>query len=107
MVHILPHEFQAGDENQEGQEIDPIPISSEDSKASMVQDNSGMVTPMETEYESEEVVSINLSYPFEYPSNSMTWHVKPLYIKAFFDGIQLNRVLVDNGVAVNLLLKSS
>mgnify|MGYP003703534107 FL=1 len=79
MVHILPQEFQAGDENQEGQEIDLIPISSEDSQASMVQDNSGMVTPMETEYESEEVVSINLSYPFEYPSNSMTQHVKPLY----------------------------
>ncbi|CAL5440489.1 unnamed protein product [Camellia sinensis] len=107
MVHILPQEFHAGDENQEGQEIDPIPISSNDSQASMVQDNFGMVTPMEAEYESEEVVSINLSYPFEYPSNSMTQQVKPLYIKAFFDGIQLNRVLVDNGAAVNLLPKSS
>ena len=50
MVHILPHEFQAGDENQEGQEIDPILVSSEDSQVSMVQDNSRMVTPMETEY---------------------------------------------------------
>ncbi|XP_028091828.1 uncharacterized protein LOC114292112 [Camellia sinensis] len=47
---------QAGDENQEGQEADPIPISSEDSQASMVQDNFEMVTPMEAEYESEEVV---------------------------------------------------
>ena len=73
----------------------------------MVQDNSGMVTPMETEYESEEVVSINLLYPFEYPSDSMTQHVKPLYIKAFFDEIQLTRVLVDNGAAINLLPKSS
>ncbi|KAF5934169.1 hypothetical protein HYC85_030340 [Camellia sinensis] len=107
MVHILPQEFRAGDENQEGQEADPVQISSEDSQASMVQDNFEMVTPMEDEYESEEVVSINLSYPFEYPSDSMTQHVRPLYIKAFFDGIQLNRVLIDNGAAVNLLPKSS
>ncbi|XP_028105256.1 uncharacterized protein LOC114304287 [Camellia sinensis] len=48
-------EFQAGDENQEGQEADPVQISSEDSQASMVQDNFEMVTPMEDEYESEEV----------------------------------------------------
>ena len=66
-----------------------------------------MVTLMETLFESEEVICINLSFPFEYPSNLMTQHVKPLFIKAFFDGIQLNRVLVDNGVAVNLLPKSS
>ena len=83
MVHIQPHEFQAEAEDQDGQEIDPIPVSSEDSQVSMGQDNFGMVTPMEIEYESEEVVSINLSYPFEYLSNSMTHHVKPLYIKAF------------------------
>ena len=107
MVHILPQEFQTGDENQEGQEVDPVQISSEDSQASMVQDNFEMVTPMEDEYESEEVVSINLSYPFEYPSDSMTQHVRPLYNKAFFDGKQLNRVLIDNGAAVNLLPKSS
>ena len=96
MVHILPQEFQAEDRNQEGQEIDPIPVSSEDSQVSMVQDESEVATPMETEDESKEV-SINLSYPFEYPITSMTQHVKPLYIKAFFDGIQMNRVLMDNG----------
>ena len=31
MMHILPQEFQAKDKSQEGQEIDPIPVSSEDS----------------------------------------------------------------------------
>ena len=64
-------------------------------------------TSWETKDESEEEVSINLSYPFEYPTTSMTQHVKPLYIKAFFDGIQMNQVLVDNGAVVNLLPKSS
>ncbi|GMQ09985.1 hypothetical protein CsSME_00053173 [Camellia sinensis var. sinensis] len=106
MVHILPQEFQAKDENQ-GQEIDPIPVSSEDSQVSVVQDEFEVATPMEIRDESEKDVSINLSYPFEYPTTSMTQHVKPLYIKAFFDGIQMNRVLVNNGAAVNLLPKSS
>ena len=87
MVHILPQKFQAEDRNQEGQEIDPIPVSSEGSQVSMVQDEFEVATSMETEDESEEDVSINLSYPFEYPTTSMTQHVKPLYIKAFFDGI--------------------
>ena len=107
MVHILPQEFQAEDGNQEGQEIDPILVSSEDSQVSMVQDESEVATLMEIEDESEKEVSINLSYPFEYPTTSMTQHVKPLYIKAFFDGIQMNRVLVDNGAVVNLLPKFS
>ena len=107
MVHILPQEFQAEDENQEGQEIDPILVSSEDSQVSMVQDESEVAILMETGDESEEEVSINLLYPFEYPTTSMTQHVKPMYINAFFDGIQMNRVLVDNGAAVNLLPKSS
>ena len=62
----------------------------------MIQDEFEITTPMETEGESEEV-SINLSYPFEYSTTSMTQHVKPLYINAFFDGIQMNQVLVDNG----------
>ena len=72
MVHLLPQEFQAEDGNQEGQEIDPILVSSEDSQVSMVQDESEVPTPMEIEDESEEEVSINLSYPFEYPTTSMT-----------------------------------
>ena len=46
-------------------------------------------------------------YPFVYPTTSMMQHVKPLYIKAYFDVIQINRVLVDNRAAVNLLPKSS
>ena len=107
MVYVLPQEFQAEEENQERQEDDPIPISCEDSQTNMVQDESEVTKPMEIEDKSEEEVSINLSYPNEYPTTSMQQHVKPLYIKAFFDEIQMNRVLEDNRAAVNLFPKSS
>jgi hypothetical protein len=40
---------------------------------------------------------------FEKPTLSMCQHLKPLYIKAHMDGRPINRVLVDNGAAVNIL----
>ena len=43
---------------------------------------------------------------FEKPTLAMCQHLKPLYIKAHMDGRPVNRVLVDNGAAVNILLTS-
>jgi hypothetical protein len=40
---------------------------------------------------------------FEKPSKQMTQYLKPLYIKAYMNGRPMNKVLVDNGVAVNIL----
>jgi hypothetical protein len=40
---------------------------------------------------------------FEKPTLSMCQYLKPLYIKAHMDGRPVNRVLVDNGAAVNIL----
>jgi hypothetical protein len=40
---------------------------------------------------------------FEKPTLAMCQHLKPLYIKAHMDGRLVNRVLVDNGAAVNIL----
>ena len=40
---------------------------------------------------------------FEKPTLAMCLHLKPLYIKAHMDGRPVNRVLVDNGAAVNIL----
>jgi hypothetical protein len=40
---------------------------------------------------------------FEKPSKQMTQHLKPLYIKAHMNGRPVNKVLVDNGAAVNIL----
>jgi hypothetical protein len=40
---------------------------------------------------------------FEKRTVSMCQHLKPLYIKAHMDGRPVNRVLVDNGAAINIL----
>ena len=39
---------------------------------------------------------------FEKPSKQMTQHLKPLYIKAHMNGRPVNKVLVDNGLVVNI-----
>ncbi|GLU07026.1 hypothetical protein SLE2022_240060 [Rubroshorea leprosula] len=40
---------------------------------------------------------------FEKPEERMARHIRPLYIHAHLDGMPINRVLVDNGAAVNVL----
>jgi hypothetical protein len=40
---------------------------------------------------------------FEKPSKHLTQHLKPLYIKAHMNGRLMNKALVDNGAAVNIL----
>jgi hypothetical protein len=40
---------------------------------------------------------------FEKPSKQITQHLKPLYIKVHMNGRPVNKVLVNNGVAVNIL----
>ncbi|OMO91548.1 reverse transcriptase [Corchorus capsularis] len=44
---------------------------------------------------------------FTKPDETSTYHIKALYIKAYIDGIPINRVLVYNGTTVNLLPFSS
>ena len=45
----------------------------------------------------------DLVYSFKKPSVEMTKHIKLLFIKAYLNGVLLNRVLVDNGVVVNII----
>ncbi|GKV51961.1 hypothetical protein SLEP1_g58574 [Rubroshorea leprosula] len=40
---------------------------------------------------------------FEKPEERMAKHIRPLYIHAHLDGMPINRVLVDNGAAINVL----
>ncbi|KAH7855523.1 hypothetical protein Vadar_025825 [Vaccinium darrowii] len=40
---------------------------------------------------------------FEKPDPLMTQHLRPLYIQGHLDGIPINRILVDNGSAANLM----
>ena len=39
----------------------------------------------------------------ERPSTRMSQHLKPLYINANFDGLPIDRVLVDRGSAINVM----
>ncbi|KAH7860748.1 hypothetical protein Vadar_017615 [Vaccinium darrowii] len=40
---------------------------------------------------------------FEKPDPLMTQHLRPLYVQGHLDGIPVNRILVDNGSAANLM----
>ena len=39
----------------------------------------------------------------EKPTVEMTWHIKPLYVREHFNGKPVSTVLVDNGLAVNVM----
>ena len=39
----------------------------------------------------------------ERPSEKMSQHLKPFYIKAHIDGLPIDRVLVDEGSAINIM----
>ena len=39
----------------------------------------------------------------ERPSERMSQHLKPLYINAYFEGLLVDRVLIDGGSAVNIM----
>ena len=39
----------------------------------------------------------------EIPSEKMSQHLKPLYIKAHVDGLPVDRILVDRGLAINVM----
>ncbi|KAF7150804.1 hypothetical protein RHSIM_Rhsim02G0050900 [Rhododendron simsii] len=44
---------------------------------------------------------------FKKPTPKMTRHIKPLYISECVDGMPINRLLVDNGSAANLMPRST
>ena len=79
----------------EAKEGHQIP-SDEESKASKEVDP-------EVKYPKFTLHECDLIYSFEEPSLEMTKHIKPIFIKACLNGVVLNRVLVDNSVAVNII----
>ena len=54
-----------------------------------------------------QVIPINdvskTSITFNKPIALMAKHLKPLYVKAHFNGIPVSKVLVDNGASINIL----
>jgi hypothetical protein len=94
MVYILPREFMSLEileleENEDREKTrDEIQKAQRATLVLLVTENEG--------FEAGKIV-------FEKPSKQMTQHLKPLYIKAHMNGRLVNKVLMDNGAAVNIL----
>ena len=84
----LPKAFEA----KKGQQV----TNDEESKALKESDH-------ELKYPKYTLHECDLVYSFEEPSLEMTEHIKHLFIKACLNGVVLNRVLVDNGAATNII----
>lgn len=101
MVYVLPAQFRAKQVKQpemgQGQES-RVPSPAGDNPAEGAHDGLiavgirvlGSETPSGT---------VTLTWP---PA-SMLGHVRPLYVKATLDGVPMNKVLVDNGAAINII----
>ena len=87
MVYVLPREFMS----LERLELEENEVN-EEARGS---------TPMLLITENEEFESGKMV--FEKPSKQMTHHLKPYYIKVHINGSPVNKVLVDNGAAINIL----
>ena len=46
-------------------------------------------------------------FVFEKPTLAMTKHIRPLYITAMIGTQKVNKILVDNGVAINIMPKAT
>ena len=99
-VITLPIEFMANQNISEDEE--------HSSKSSNAQGACHILLTDEEMENLEPKVEPKLEFPlgkiiFEKPSKRMSQHLKPLFIKVHMDGIPINRVLVDNGAAINIL----
>ena len=48
-----------------------------------------------------------MQMPFEWPTKLINKHLRPLYIKAHSNGWLVNKVLINERVAINLMLRST
>ena len=99
-VVTLPIEFMAKQNITEDEELN--------SKGSNAQGACHILLTDEEMENLEPKAEVELEFPpgkiiFEKLSKRMSRHLKPLFIKVHMDGIPINRVLVDNGAAVNIL----
>ncbi|GKV36311.1 hypothetical protein SLEP1_g44457 [Rubroshorea leprosula] len=90
LVITLPLVFQA-----KGSETTHV------SNGSMLVEEEVIEVPAQKEEEEHDILSEQII--FNKPDESVAHHIKPLYISAHMDGVPVNRVLVDNGAAVNVI----
>ncbi|GKU89741.1 hypothetical protein SLEP1_g3839 [Rubroshorea leprosula] len=93
LVLMLPLVFQA-----KGSETTHV------SNGSMLVEEEVIEVPAQEEEKEHDILSEQII--FNKPDESVARHIKPLYISAHMDGVPMNRVLVDNGAAVNVIPSS-
>ncbi|GKV08636.1 hypothetical protein SLEP1_g20240 [Rubroshorea leprosula] len=90
LVLTLPLVFQA-----KGNETTHV------SNGSMLVEEEVIEVPAQEKEEEHDILSEQII--FNKPDENVARHIKPLYISAHMDGVPVNRVLVDNGAAVNVI----
>ncbi|GKV53168.1 hypothetical protein SLEP1_g59706 [Rubroshorea leprosula] len=93
LVLTLPLVFQA-----KGSETTHV------SNGSMLVEEEVIEVPAQEEEEEHDILSEQII--FNKSDENVARHIKPLYISAHMDGVPVNRVLVDNGAAVNVIPSS-
>ena len=88
----MPLLFQILFEAKEGQQVP----NDKESEASN-EDN------LKVKYPEFMISECDCIYSFEEPSPEMTKHIKPLFIKAWLNGVVLNRVLINYGAVVDII----
>ena len=80
-----------------------LPVNSLHGKTDNAEGEDGswiiILRPKKTQDGSHKPIKVVL----EKPSEKMSQHLKPLYIKAYFDSLPVDRVLVDGGSAINVM----
>ncbi|GKV39784.1 hypothetical protein SLEP1_g47502 [Rubroshorea leprosula] len=88
----------------------PLVYQAKGSETTHVSDGSMLVeeevieVPAQEEEEEHNILSEQII--FNKPDENVARHIKPLYISAHMDRVPVNRVLVDNGAAVNVIPSS-
>ncbi|GKU85792.1 hypothetical protein SLEP1_g414 [Rubroshorea leprosula] len=94
LVLTLPLVFQA-----KGSKTTHVPTHV--SNGSMFVEEEMIEVPAQEEEEEHDILSEQII--FNKPDENVARHIKPLYILAHMDGVPVNRVLVDNEAAVNVI----
>lgn len=99
MAFSLPVVFRVGSKENKCPDDSDRPASQDD----QTKERSKVLILRNKIKEGENDEDVPTKVVFEKPNWNAANHIKPLYIKAHMKGMPVNRILVDNGAAVNIL----
>ena len=88
------------EEKFEKDEVDLMALDEVDEEADICEAANELTKVLDSENEAEKFV-------FEKPTLAMTKHIRPLYITAMIGTQKVNKILVDNGAAINITPKTT